>query len=327
MRVESMQAAGADPLALQHRRQWQQAQAHKHEKQNAPAASIATTAARDTQPTAAPAEKEEVPGVIRLLEAGHFKGVADVRLRINFFDQLSERAGARAATSAGEGFDSLVHDVNTKADELLGGLELDEETQAEVTALRDQLDADMQAAVKEATAEGKVDTSALSQALHSAFADFASGMQALFPPPAADEPTDEPVEETADESETPTAVDVPAEQTETPEVTDVPVDAVETPVAAEEPAAEEPASEEPATVDITGILDNFNQAFTQSVNDFISGIELVGQLPPLSPAPSNNGSAYDKFLAMYNDMLNPATGETTDNVAEQPAVEPLDELA
>ncbi len=40
---------------------------------------------------------DKVPGVIRLLEAGHFKGVADVRLRINFHDQLEQRAADKAA--------------------------------------------------------------------------------------------------------------------------------------------------------------------------------------------------------------------------------------
>lgn len=35
-------------------------------------------------------EKEHVPGVLRLLEAGHFKGVADVRLRMVFGDQIRD---------------------------------------------------------------------------------------------------------------------------------------------------------------------------------------------------------------------------------------------
>ncbi len=34
-------------------------------------------------------DDEKVKGVIRLLQEGHFKGVADVRLRINFFDELT----------------------------------------------------------------------------------------------------------------------------------------------------------------------------------------------------------------------------------------------
>lgn len=38
-------------------------------------------------PEASPARAK---GVLRLLEEGHFKGVADYRLRINFFDELSE---------------------------------------------------------------------------------------------------------------------------------------------------------------------------------------------------------------------------------------------
>ena len=34
-------------------------------------------------------DDEKAKGVIRLLQEGHFKGVADVRLRINFFDELT----------------------------------------------------------------------------------------------------------------------------------------------------------------------------------------------------------------------------------------------
>jgi hypothetical protein len=34
-------------------------------------------------------DADEARGVIRLLEAGHFKGVADIRLRINFAEELA----------------------------------------------------------------------------------------------------------------------------------------------------------------------------------------------------------------------------------------------
>lgn len=40
--------------------------------------------------------KKSAHGVLRLLEAGHFKGVADVRLRINFHDQLERQADLAA---------------------------------------------------------------------------------------------------------------------------------------------------------------------------------------------------------------------------------------
>ena len=47
-------------------------------------------------------------GVIRNLEAGHFKGVADVRLRINFHDELAQRAAARGGEALADGAESLV---------------------------------------------------------------------------------------------------------------------------------------------------------------------------------------------------------------------------
>ena len=47
-------------------------------------------------------------GVLRLLEAGHFRGVADVRLRINFFDELSAKATADAQQAAVAGTANLV---------------------------------------------------------------------------------------------------------------------------------------------------------------------------------------------------------------------------
>jgi len=44
----------------------------------------------ETDAAAKPETQQEPKGVLRLLAAGHFKGVADVRLRINFADQLPD---------------------------------------------------------------------------------------------------------------------------------------------------------------------------------------------------------------------------------------------
>jgi len=46
-------------------------------------------------------ESREARGVIRLLREGHFKGVADVRLRINFIEELA--GGELAEPSAPKG--------------------------------------------------------------------------------------------------------------------------------------------------------------------------------------------------------------------------------
>ena len=50
-------------------------------------------------------------GVVRLLQEGHFKGVADVRLRINFFDELNEVASAQAQSVSEDEIDNVVESV------------------------------------------------------------------------------------------------------------------------------------------------------------------------------------------------------------------------
>ena len=48
-------------------------------------------------------ETREARGVIRLLQEGHFKGVADVRLRINFFEELAGAELAEPSAPKGNG--------------------------------------------------------------------------------------------------------------------------------------------------------------------------------------------------------------------------------
>ena len=47
--------------------------------------------------------KGEAKGVVRLLQEGHFKGVADLRHRINFHEQLQHATNQAATTSLEEG--------------------------------------------------------------------------------------------------------------------------------------------------------------------------------------------------------------------------------
>ena len=62
-----------------------------------------------TTPDAVELPESEVHGggVIELLKQGHFKGVADVRLRINFFDKLKSRDNQALQDSAEAGFQTF----------------------------------------------------------------------------------------------------------------------------------------------------------------------------------------------------------------------------
>ena len=52
-------------------------------------------------------------GVLRLLQEGHFKGVADVRLRINFFDELTAMEQNQTDQIVGEKIDGLLESVTS----------------------------------------------------------------------------------------------------------------------------------------------------------------------------------------------------------------------
>ena len=60
------------------------------------------------------ADDKKTRGVIRLLEEGHFRGVADVRLRINNHEELLARAGAEAGRVVTDHAGNLLESVNTQ---------------------------------------------------------------------------------------------------------------------------------------------------------------------------------------------------------------------
>lgn len=135
-------------------------------------------------------EQDHTKGVIRLLEAGHFKGVADVRLRINFFDELSARATQSAQSTATEQAGQLVGAVTSKADELLsveGGLTSDENQQA-VSDLLAQFENAANTAVTDGLSSKTFNSDSLAGALRSAFDSLVEQVAALLAPPAANEP-------------------------------------------------------------------------------------------------------------------------------------------
>jgi hypothetical protein len=279
-------------------------------------------------------DTEKARGVIRLLESGHFKGVADVRLRINFFDELSARANANAVPVAQEGAGQLVDTVNGQVDGLLGQLELDEETTAAVETLRGEFDEAVQTAVEESTTDGKVDTTALSESLSSAFAAFSQQLHDLIAPLVAPAAPEEPeiVPEVTDGIEPVETIDEPVVEGDTPVdgETEIPEEVVaegltettEEPVVdAVNPETVEETPEEP-TFDLTAAVTTLNDAFSQSLSSFLSSIEEAAALPPLTSEPSGNGKAYEKFLAIYNEMIGqaPAAADAVEQTEETETV-------
>jgi len=128
---------------------------------------------------------DKTPGVIRLLEAGHFKGVADVRLRINFHDQLAAAATAAAKPVAVEAAGGLAETIGDKLDELAAALALGEDDLAELADLKAAFAQSASEATDAFAADGLAGE-ALTDQLTEAFETLTGSLEALLIAPAAE---------------------------------------------------------------------------------------------------------------------------------------------
>jgi hypothetical protein len=294
-----------------------------------------------TPPTPEAGDGEKVRGVIRLLEAGHFKGVADVRLRINFFEELSARAAAAAAPVVEEQSGALVETVRGAAVELIAGLELDEATGEVVNGLVSDFDGAVQAAVEEFNAAGALDTPGLTAAITSAFNTLVDALRGLLTAPVPEPepaPNPDPTKVPAEEGAVAEPVPGPAEEPGLVEAVDgivatvsqmlpdlvaaavagdataeqeaVPTDAVGQPGDVPADVPNDTPTEYP-TAGVEGALAALIEAFEEALAGLLGSISSATQLPELSP-PNGNGVAYDKFLAIYNNMLGGSSGDVDD---------------
>ena len=203
---------------------------------------------------------DNVPGVIRLLEAGHFKGVADVRLRINFHDQLQQRAADKAADTLRTGADELVKTTASKTDEVLTSFATDQASREAVQASLGEFSESVDATLATALKADDLDLDAITSDLRAAFDDLVGGLRDLFGSDEADTFGADALVSVA-----PTAGIPPA------------IDAFE------------------------AALTELTEAFDLALSSLMESVESSLYLPDPSPAPGN-GSAYDKFLAIYHNL-------------------------
>jgi hypothetical protein len=210
-------------------------------------------------------------GVIRLLQEGHFKGVSDLRLRINFYDEIAGIEAAQVQAVTAENTAAAVGSIGSLIESLLADNGLSEDQATAVS--------DAQQAFEQAVSDAEDKT----LALNNAFAEFLAALQSLFTPPV--EPEEEPQ---------PPDAETQGGGEESPEG----------PI--EEPPPDPPAEppQEPAAEtgpDWLAFIESLQAAFDAAMNDLNSAVSSTSALPPLSE-PNGNGVAYEKFLAIYNEM-------------------------
>lgn len=211
-------------------------------------------------------DTEDGKGVLRLLQEEHFKGVSDVRLRINFFEQLNAIEAGKLQAVAEQKVNAVLESVGGIVDTFLAAEEngLTEEQTAGVPELQETF---FQAA-SGYTNEPVTD-------LNNAFDDFVEALRDLFAPPAL---TQE--ENTTAEAESAGAPGLPWQT----------------------------------------FIEDLQSAFTTATNELTQAFAEVRILPELSE-PNGNGVAYEKFLAIYNELRGLQTPSD-----EQPNSEPLDSV-
>ncbi|MCH8344921.1 MAG: hypothetical protein IH983_13170 [Planctomycetes bacterium] len=242
-----------------------------------------------------PAKTDNTPGVIRLLEAGYFKGVADVRLRINFYDELAQRAGQRAAEQLQSGADSLIQSVAGEAASLVATLGGDDGAAGAAESLIADFEASVRSAVEAASSEGSITVNETAASIQAAFDALVHQLRELLDPieaatgPAAETPTlsTHSLTDGRDAKVTTAAVE--------PVKVDNQVGGAGDDVVLLSPVVE------PTPTALDDALAGLASMFEQALIDLIEAVESVSQLPDPAPAPGN-GAAYARFLAIYNQL-------------------------
>jgi hypothetical protein len=191
-------------------------------------------------------DTEDDKGVLGLLQEGHFKGVSEVRLHINFFEQLSAIEAGKLQAVAEQKVNAVLESVGGIVDTFL---EEENELTEEQTASVSELQETFFQAASGYTNEPVTD-------LNNAFDDFVEALRNLFTPPVQ---TQE--ENTTAETESADAPELPWQI----------------------------------------FIKDLQSAFTTATNELTQAFAEVRILPELSE-PNGNGVAYEKFLAIYNEL-------------------------
>ena len=252
-------------------------------------------------------ERTRAKGVLRLLQEGHFKGVADVRLRINFHEELTAIAHENLVPVVEDKVAGIISAVSIQIDVLVTSGELTDE---QVTTATDAFEAFREALeqlVEEFTTNGGTDTSSLLGEIETAFDVLVEALNPLLTflaSPGAEE-----------------AAEVPAELDEEGTILTAAVSTVglEGTPASIETDPEDPPAE--ASV-LAGFIEQLDAVFSAALDELRSAIESAAVLPALSE-PSGNGVAYAKFLAIYNDLYGVTGGQETGAASTEEAIDAM----
>lgn len=237
--------------------------------------------------------QEKVKGVVRLLQEGHFKGVADIRLRINFNEQLQ----GIATEKAGDTLTAESQALLTALDEKLQAITMEYGFSDQSAELVSNFTDTVNAMIGGEQADGFDPTVTIS-GIREEFLGLVDSLIMLEQPETTNEEVaDATVGDSLDE------IVVGSTEAET-----VATDGV---TVAEDNLSEDVAEQIPAQSEYSTAVQTLQEWFEAELVSMEASVQQASSLPPLSMS-SGNGVAYNKFLEIYNE-LNGISKNTADS--------------
>jgi hypothetical protein len=226
-------------------------------------------------------EESAERGVIGLLQEGHFKGVADIRLRINFMDELDALNQKEVKQVAAENITDIRGLIENKVGELLKSDAITSEQADAISELEKKLVEEIQN-TDEQFRNDEVSLDIFVGNIGNALDNFIGSLS--------------PILITQPGNQTPAEETVPQES--------LAINVTESAQPADYSTIQEPTSDTVEEIQLQEFLDELQSGFAGVLEEFTTKLSGVSVLPNLSP-PSGNGVAYDKFVAIYDELTSP----------------------
>ncbi len=224
-------------------------------------------------------KNEKIKGVVQLLQKRHFKGVADVRLRINFFEELSTMEQGEIQKVVGEKVPGVIESVNANLEELLSSRKLSEEQVTSISEHMETLTESIGLMKEDFLNAVQLSKEDLISGLKSNFEEFITSVNLVLFPTEPESPDD-----------ISTNGDAGAEESIN-----------ENPVGGENDENIESDQAVESETNFQDFISNLRTTFAESLIELTNALNDSKILPDLSE-PNGNGKAFDKFLAIYNNL-------------------------
>ncbi len=234
---------------------------------------------------------QKAAGVIRKLQAGHFKGVADVRLRIKFNDQLQALQSEKSAQVVDTALPIIIDSQSSQISSFLETGGADNDITSKVTEASQQFSKNIEQIGTDYRSQPSGQTDGLISQLQSSFDSFISTLGEISDSQAKTEtivPDESVVASTELKTDSGPTMATMAES-----------------VATNEEAILETGSE---LLDFSQLIANLTDSFNNELDSLASSLANSSVLPEISE-PTGNGAAFDKFMKIYSELNSLASQE------------------